>query len=412
MYTSQMHQNVKCCDSHEFTKLLKSKCDLNTSTQSITSYIIIDISNYIKQLEENESRTKFIMSTMRIISQYTEDYYLYFLITRAKIRLLLDDVGLYDTQIIVERILNKLYDVLDCSSTDTFMNLIRAKTVSFQHLSPFHQANNVKKRNISNPKFNIDSLIESKAELKNSDDIPGLFIRWDHSSSSNEVKTLTAPIFWDAISQRPMSFNYRFLKRGFDIFFSLLGIVLLHPIIAIAGLAIKVSSPGPVFFKQERRGFWGKPFSLLKFRIMHEECDEYFHRNLSKKLVEKNFGILPLNESSHSHILKVEHQDYTPVGRFLNTFKWDRIPILFNILRGDLSFIGPRPPFSYEIESYKGWHFKKLFHVKPGASGLWKFNKESSIDDIIRDDIEYADTLSLQLDLKILFKTIALSFHR
>jgi lipopolysaccharide/colanic/teichoic acid biosynthesis glycosyltransferase len=198
------------------------------------------------------------------------------------------------------------------------------------------------------------------------------------------------------------------LKRGLDILGALLGIICLSPIMLITAVAIKLTSPGPVIFRQTRMGKRGKHFSFLKFRSMTAGNDDRVHREYVLKLIDGQHA--QLNQGQQDKPLyKLKHDTrITPVGRIIRKLSLDELPQLFNVLKGEMSLVGPRPPIPYEVENYKAWHLRRILEVKPGITGLWQVEgrSQTSFDDMVRLDIRYVQTWSLWLDLKILFKTV------
>ena len=181
-----------------------------------------------------------------------------------------------------------------------------------------------------------------------------------------------------------------FIKRTADFLCSGLGIILLSPLLLVIALWIKLSSKGPVFFLQERLGYKGKPFKIIKFRSMVVNAEHI------------GDGIY-INEKSDNRITKV--------GRFLRSTSLDELPQLFNVFVGDMSLVGPRPPVTYHpydgYENYPDWA-KKRFEMKPGMTGLVqvKMRNESSWDERIVVDNQYVDNFSVLFDLKILLQTV------
>jgi lipopolysaccharide/colanic/teichoic acid biosynthesis glycosyltransferase len=184
-------------------------------------------------------------------------------------------------------------------------------------------------------------------------------------------------------------------------------LITLAPLFAVISLAIKASSKGPVLFRQQRVGWYGKPFTFLKFRSMYDNNDDRVHREYVTKLIA--------NESKRQLAKKSGHQAYklkndrrvTAVGRILRKSSMDELPQLINVLIGDMSLVGPRPPLPYEVEVYQTWHRRRVMEVKPGITGLWQVTGRSRMrfDEMVRLDLRYATQWSPWLDLKILMLT-------
>jgi exopolysaccharide biosynthesis polyprenyl glycosylphosphotransferase len=184
-------------------------------------------------------------------------------------------------------------------------------------------------------------------------------------------------------------------KRLLDIAVSLLILGLSLPVILVAALAIKLSSPGSVLFKQERIGLNGRIFTLYKFRTMIENADQ------------RRSEVSHLNEMS-GPVFKVKSDPrVTTVGRILRKFSLDELPQLWNVLKGDMSLVGPRPPVPEEVRSYHRWHRRRL-SMKPGLTCLWQISGRNNIDfdRWMKLDLQYIDNWSPSLDLKILLRTI------
>lgn len=202
----------------------------------------------------------------------------------------------------------------------------------------------------------------------------------------------------------------RFLKRTLDMFGSLVILVFLFPALFVIAILVRFTSDGPVLFRQTRIGQLGVPFTLYKFRSMYINNDPKIHQDYVARLIE---GEGTPNQSAavaQREVFKLTNDPrVTPMGRFLRRSSLDELPQLFNVLFGDMSLVGPRPPVPYEYERYQDWHRRRVFEVKPGITGLWQVTGRSrtTFDDMVRLDLRYARHWSLWLDLKILFKTPA-----
>jgi lipopolysaccharide/colanic/teichoic acid biosynthesis glycosyltransferase len=201
------------------------------------------------------------------------------------------------------------------------------------------------------------------------------------------------------------------VKRSIDIVGSATAMFLLLPIYAAIAVAIKLSSKGPVFFRQERLGLFGKKFTLLKFRSMRTNCDARIHQDYVHQFiaghVEKNV------EEGNKTVFKIQKDPrVTSVGNLLRKTSLDELPQFWNVLRGDMSLVGPRPPIMYEFIAYNDWHRRRVLEIKPGITGLWQVQGRSRLrfDDMVRLDLKYARVWSNWLDLKILLQTPAAVF--
>jgi exopolysaccharide biosynthesis polyprenyl glycosylphosphotransferase len=201
----------------------------------------------------------------------------------------------------------------------------------------------------------------------------------------------------------------RFVKRSIDIAGSLAGLILCSPLFAVISLAIKLTSRGPILFKQERVGQYGSRFTFLKFRSMECDSDARIHREFVKRFIAGEAGPTGIQHAQNA-VYKIQSDPrVTLVGKFLRKSSLDELPQLINVLKGDMSLVGPRPPIPYELEGYKLWHRRRVLESKPGITGLWQVNGRSRVkfDDMVRLDLQYAKAWSLWLDIKILLRTPA-----
>lgn len=192
---------------------------------------------------------------------------------------------------------------------------------------------------------------------------------------------------------------YKTIKRFLDIFFSFLLIIFLIPLFLIIGVIIKINSKGPVLYTQKRIGKNNITFSCYKFRTMHPEANY-----LLKEILIKNPNFK--NEFAETRKI-INDPRITKIGKFLRFSSLDELPQIVNVLKGDMSLIGPRPIVKSEIKKY-GNDFKKVFSIKPGISGLWQVSGRNKIsyNKRVELDIFYSENISFRLDIKIFIKTI------
>jgi len=197
------------------------------------------------------------------------------------------------------------------------------------------------------------------------------------------------------------------LKRIMDTVGSTLALFVFSPLLLLIALAIKLTSKGPVFFRQKRVGQYGEQFVFLKFRSMHINNDASAHKAYVKQLIAGSAQSQPANGNGNGVYKLTKDPRITPVGAFLRKTSLDELPQFWNVLRGDMSLVGPRPAIAYEVEAYDIWHRRRVLEAKPGITGLWQVNGRSRIkfDDMVRLDLRYAKTWSPWMDLKILMRT-------
>jgi lipopolysaccharide/colanic/teichoic acid biosynthesis glycosyltransferase len=197
------------------------------------------------------------------------------------------------------------------------------------------------------------------------------------------------------------------VKRAIDILGSGALLLLMSPILAAIALAIKLTSEGPVLFEQERLGRFGARFKCLKFRTMYTNCNPKIHQDYIQEFISGKSESTK-QDSVEPVVYKITNDPrITAVGRFLRRTSLDELPQFWNVLRNDMSLVGPRPPVPYEFEIYDIWHRRRVLEVKPGITGLWQVSGRSRtrFDDMVRLDLRYCQSWSLWLDIKILFAT-------
>ncbi|ATD54251.1 sugar transferase [Clostridium chauvoei] len=192
---------------------------------------------------------------------------------------------------------------------------------------------------------------------------------------------------------------YEASKRGLDIIASLSGLILLSPILIVIATLIKLESKGPIIFSQKRVGLNGKEFNMYKFRSMVVNAEE-----LKKKLAEQNEMSGPMFKMKNDPRI-------TKIGKFIRKTSIDELPQLINILKGEMSLVGPRPSLPQEVKEFEPWMMKRL-EVKPGLTCYWQVSGRNNIDfeDWMKLDIKYVETRCLLLDIKLIFKTFFVLF--
>jgi lipopolysaccharide/colanic/teichoic acid biosynthesis glycosyltransferase len=197
---------------------------------------------------------------------------------------------------------------------------------------------------------------------------------------------------------------YPLVKRLAEFICSIVLLMLLAPLFLLLTMAIRLESPGPALFRQIRIGKGGKSFTFYKFRSMYNDIDKRAHEDFMTAYVN---GQVNEGASEEAVFKPIQTKQVTRLGRFLRKTSLDELPQLINILKGEMSFIGPRPNVPTEVTAYKDWHMKRLL-VLPGITGWAQINGRSSIafDQIVRYDIEYVENTGLMMDLKVLWYTV------
>ncbi|HEU0124447.1 MAG TPA: exopolysaccharide biosynthesis polyprenyl glycosylphosphotransferase [Bryobacteraceae bacterium] len=225
------------------------------------------------------------------------------------------------------------------------------------------------------------------------------------------VKFLVFPDDWTEIKpgnrHREFSDLSRFLKRAIDIAGSAVALLCTSPLMLSIAIAVKATSRGPVFFRQQRVGLYGQEFTFYKFRSMKAENDRSIHESYMKDFISGAYRTEGQPEGQQKKVYKlVNDPRITSIGAFLRRYSLDELPQFYNVLIGDMSLVGPRPPIPYEVNQYRLWH-KRRYAVKPGLTGLWQVEGRSrtTFDEMVRMDLKYSQSWSLALDIRIMLKT-------
>ncbi len=227
---------------------------------------------------------------------------------------------------------------------------------------------------------------------------------WDHDTPERQSN----PTLYPDLHQRDGANRMgRALKRAMDIVGSLVLLTILSPVFFVIAAAIKLTSRGPILFRQQRIGEHAAAFTFLKFRSMYVNNDASEHKEYVRKLIAGQAAKQPTAGPGEGIFKLTNDPRITPVGNFLRRTSLDELPQFLNVLRGEMSLVGPRPPVPYEVEAYATWHRRRLLEAKPGITGLWQVQGRSRVgfDDMVRLDLRYARNSSPLLDLKILLQT-------
>ena len=227
---------------------------------------------------------------------------------------------------------------------------------------------------------------------------------WNHE----DEKRPSDPRLYPDLEKRNESRKFpNAVKRAMDIGGSLFALIVFSPLWLAIALVIKLTSKGPVFFRQRRIGQHGASFTFLKFRSMHVDNDASTHKEYVQKLIAGKAERHPSNGKGDGVYKLTKDSRITKVGAFLRRTSLDEMPQFINVLRGEMSLVGPRPPVPYEVEAYDLWHRRRVLEAKPGITGLWQVSGRSKVkfDDMVRLDLQYAQNWSPWMDLKIILRT-------
>jgi len=224
---------------------------------------------------------------------------------------------------------------------------------------------------------------------------------WDQESTHGNPT-----LYPDFVNRNQAQKFSRIAKRGMDIVGSAAALIVLSPVFLVVAALVKLSSKGPVLFRQERLGQLGKPFTFLKFRSMYANNDRKIHQEFMKRVIQGDHD--GRAEGGKKPVYKMTNDPrITKIGSILRRTSLDELPQFINVLRGEMSLVGPRPPIAYECREYDIWHRRRVLEVKPGITGLWQVKGRSRVrfDDMVRLDLQYVRTWSLWLDVQILMQT-------
>ncbi len=227
---------------------------------------------------------------------------------------------------------------------------------------------------------------------------------WDHDMSGRPSNPALYPDLSNRDNGRRSLLG---TKRMMDIAGSGLALIMCTPLFVMIALVIKVSSQGPVFFRQQRVGQYGKRFTFLKFRSMQIDNDPSVHREYVTKLIAGQAERQASSGNGEGVYKLTNDRRVTRVGKFLRRTSLDELPQFLNVLKGDMSLVGPRPAIPYEVAAYETWHRRRVLEVKPGITGLWQVHGRGRVkfDEMVRLDLQYASSWSPWLDINILMRT-------
>jgi exopolysaccharide biosynthesis polyprenyl glycosylphosphotransferase len=231
---------------------------------------------------------------------------------------------------------------------------------------------------------------------------------WEDKSSGPSEPVADVKLYPDLSNKDLRKRVPMIIKRGIDILGSGMLLLLLAPMLGVIALAIKLTSKGPVIFEQDRLGQFGKRFKCLKFRTMYTDNNHQIHRDYVQNFIAGRGTEANQEQDGQPVVFKIKNDPrVTAVGKFLRKTSLDEFPQFWNVLRGEMSLVGPRPPVPYEFEVYDYWHRRRVLEVRPGVTGLWQVSGRSRtcFDDMVRLDLRYSQGWSLWLDVKILLAT-------
>ena len=225
-------------------------------------------------------------------------------------------------------------------------------------------------------------------------------VDWTAPAEAGVPASVSAPAA--CATEPPCLGAYPAWKRVMDVAGALAALVLLSPVLLAVALAVRLSSAGPVFFRQERIGYGGRRFRMWKFRSMYTGAGDAAHAAYLRSLVAGQGG-----DGEGGFKLRADPR-ITPVGRFIRRWSLDELPQLFNVLCGDMGLVGPRPEPGYATDGYAHWYYRRVLGAKPGITGLWQVHGRSRVDyeTMVRMDLRYSQRISPLADARLLFQTV------
>jgi len=383
-------------NGYEFTLIV---FDLNNQEQVIqpviNSVLLTEAENLIF------STCKSVLRETDVVAKYS----------RNRLVIILPDTNYKGTQLAVKRIRQMLNEVANSSICK-----IDHKIKIYSYPSQQDEINQIVNENFDDKRTsNLTSkkTVRDTKSYYSSDSRPYVFKslsdKLNYKISPKATLAFEHPYYMTHNGTLEINPNLqKAIKRCIDIILSLIAAVLFLPILLIVPILIKLTSSGPIFFKQERIGFMGKRFIIYKFRTMYDIKDEQIHKRYIKEFIN-NTNQDKLNLAFKQRTYKIKNDPrITPIGKFLRRTSIDEIGQLINVLKGEMSLVGPRPPIPYEVEMYDLWHRRRFLTAKPGITGLWQIYGRSAttFNEMVRLDLAYANNWSIALDLKILLKTI------
>ena len=327
--------------------------------------------------------------------------------SRKPFLLMLLDMGDYAPSTGTVRILNKLAAALSVSTRETdvagWYKTDCIVGVMFTEIG-IEDRNSI----VSTMIARLSTALRADLSLEQFNQVSVSFHLFPEEWNHDEPRRPSNPTLYPDLSKRDEGMrSSNALKRAMDVVGSALALALFAPLFLGIAVAIKATSRGPVFFRQRRIGQHGIPFVFLKFRSMYTGNDASNHKEYVQKLIA---GKAERNQSSGNSegVFKLTKDPrITRVGAFLRRTSLDELPQFLNVLKGEMSMVGPRPPVPYEVEAYDFWHRRRLLEAKPGITGLWQISGRSRVtfDEMVRLDLRYARAWSPWMDVKILLRT-------
>ena len=409
----------------DFNLLLRREQERSQRSGNPTAYIALELCK-----ERTKSQTlprkdfeNLLNALIMLITRNTRFVDIKSISDAGAISILLVDTSLEGAKAFIEKIVDKFFDYLKGEDHPRWIKMIRNVSISCFPLGSIESCNRIEGIPIMVRNLHFEDRSEKKNGKPDSPPVNGI----DNSNGKAPIKAnglaleRSLVLTWKAHAgangnlvqtQQPYIAEdqqfYEFSKRVMDIFGAIAGLLLFGPVMLLVAALIKLTSEGPVLFKQERVGLGGSHFTFLKFRTMRVNNDDSVHQDYVRKLIEGKEDEIN-NGSEENPVYKLTNDDrITVIGHFLRRTSLDEIPQLFNVLTGTMSLVGPRPPIPYEVAVYKSWHLRRVLDAKPGITGLWQVygRNRTTFDEMVRLDLQYIQQRSLLFDIQLIVKTV------
>lgn len=396
--------------NESFSNVLKRERNRSSRTGLPISYILIDLSQYADSdtgIKEKDYYY-FLRKLVSLINGNTRDFDIKHLISPYKIGILLVDTSLDGAKAFIDKISRVLFEYFESDNKEKHIKIIESVIISSFPSEQISDCSAIKATPVVVKDLRFKNDLKTTRVKTSFQQNSDFFMDWRIVSANNGNMTIADPIVIGSISSSNSQEIYHLLKRIMDVVGASLGLLLFSPLIFLICVLIKITSRGPILFKQKRIGQFGKPFTFLKFRSMKDGCDHEIHQRYVEKLIKGQDETANLGTEDNP-IYKLQFDPrVTAIGHFLRKTSLDEIPQFINVLIGDMSLVGPRPPILYEVENYKSWHLRRILETKPGITGFWQIygRSKTTFDEMVRLDLQYVDKQSIALDTKITMKTI------
>jgi lipopolysaccharide/colanic/teichoic acid biosynthesis glycosyltransferase len=383
-------------------ELLQRERHRSNRTGSSLSYVIFDLSIYST---ENYVLTErdyifFMEGMLRLLTKHTRAQDIKCFVNPYKIGILLVETPVDGAKIFIEKISETFFQYFKARDKIDFIKIIQSIQISTYPLDQMEDAEKIE----GNPKVitNFSFAPQGKKIYKLQDhkrvrikEDTELIIDWRLKAASNGSVSLEVPHYWNLSLFDLNNKIFIFTKRIIDILCSISGIILFSPVMIAIAIGIKLTSKGPILFKQRRLGYLGK-------------------REYVEKLIRGATEGINQGEDNDPVYKITNDTRITKIGQAIRNTSLDELPQFFNVLRGDMSMVGPRPPIHYEVENYRRWHLERILEAKPGITGPWQLygRSKTTFDEMVRLDLQYVYYRNPLLDIKIIIKTFFVFFKQ